>query len=163
MWLLLCLCISSIINAKKPNFLIFFVDDLGYGDLGFTGHPTILTPNIDALAYGGIRLQTWYSGFPLCTPSRAAMLTGRLPARVGCSGGWNGGNFGPGSIGGLDPSTQPTFASILKQVGYRTKIIGTIHPTHIHSQCNIKKSLHIFQRQMASWPKNPIFTSITWL
>eukprot|EP01084_Bolivina_argentea_P092226 165948_1 len=129
MFLLLLQCLLYKINAQdtKPNFLIFFVDDLGYYDVSFNGHPTISTPNIDALAYAGIRLQTWYTGFPVCTASRAAMLTGRLPARVGCSGGWSGGNFGPASIGGLDPNTQPTFASILKNVGYKTKIIGKWH------------------------------------
>ena len=62
--------------SEKPNFLIFFVDDLGYGDLGITGHPTTNTPNIDKYALAGRRLTTWYSGYPVCTSSRTALLTG---------------------------------------------------------------------------------------
>ena len=79
------------LNANtRPNIIVFFADDLGYGDLGYIGHPTLLTPNIDALAYGGKRLTQWYSGFHICSPSRAAMLTGRLCVRSGCCGGWGG-------------------------------------------------------------------------
>ena len=59
----------------KPNIVMMFVDDLGYGDVGFNGHPTTLTPNIDALAHGGKVLSTWYSGCPVCSCSRAALLT----------------------------------------------------------------------------------------
>ena len=71
---------------STPNIIIWFVDDLGYGDMSYMGHPTILTPNIDALAYSGKRLTQWYSGFHICSPSRAAMLTGRLCVRSGCCG-----------------------------------------------------------------------------
>ena len=70
----------------KPNILILFADDLGYGDLSSYGHPTTLTPNLDKLAEEGIRFTSWYSGFHVCTPSRASMLTGRLPVRLGLAG-----------------------------------------------------------------------------
>jgi hypothetical protein len=58
----------------RPNILLFLVDDLGYGDLGFTGHPTTHTPNLDRLAAGGLRLTTWYSAYSVCTSSRTAVM-----------------------------------------------------------------------------------------
>lgn len=73
-------------STDPPNFIIFFVDDLGYYDVSYNGHPTTDTPNIDKLAFNGMRLTQWYTGQPVCSPSRAAMLTGRLPVRTGCAG-----------------------------------------------------------------------------
>ena len=82
----------AVTTADKPNFLILFADDLGSGDLRVYGHPTTVTPNLDRLAQEGIRFSQWYSGFHVCTPSRAAMMTGRLPIRLGLAGGsWTGG------------------------------------------------------------------------
>jgi len=117
---------SNILLSELPNYVIFFVDDMGYGDVGFTGHPSINTPNIDKLAHEGIILSTWYTGQPVCSPSRAAMLTGRLPVRSGCAGTWNGGVFGDAAIGGL-PTNETTFASVLSKAGYKTKMIGKWH------------------------------------
>ena len=98
--------------------------DLGVGDLGVTGHPTTHTPNIDALANGGVRFTAWYSGFHICSPSRAAMLTGRLCVRSGtCGAGWLGGVFSNQPVGGL-PTSEITFASALKNVGYTTCAMG---------------------------------------
>ena len=72
--------------VKKPNFIIIFCDDMGYGDLGCYGHPTIRTPNIDHMAAEGQKWTDFYVGASVCTPSRAALLTGRLPIRSGmCS------------------------------------------------------------------------------
>ena len=65
-------------NNKKPNFIIIFADDLGYGDLGSYGHPTIKTPNLDQMANEGMRFTQFYVGSSICTPSRAALLTGKL-------------------------------------------------------------------------------------
>jgi arylsulfatase A len=97
---------------------------LGVGDLGVTGHPTTHTPNIDALANGGVRFTAWYSGFHICSPSRAAMLTGRLCVRSGtCGAGWLGGVFSNKPVGGL-PTSEITFASALKNVGYTTCAMG---------------------------------------
>ena len=59
---------------EKPNVVLFFVDDLGYGDLGFTGHPSTSTPALDRLASLGMRLTSWYSGYPVCTSSRTALM-----------------------------------------------------------------------------------------
>lgn len=67
----------------KPNIVIFLADDLGYGDVGAFGNNTIRTPNIDALASDGIKLTHHLTAASVCTPSRSAMLTGRLPIRTG--------------------------------------------------------------------------------
>ena len=73
---LLLLC--CLVSPAPPNVLIFLVDDLGYGDLGYTGHPTISSPNIDRLARDGLVLTEFYAASPVCTPSRASLLTGQL-------------------------------------------------------------------------------------
>jgi hypothetical protein len=69
--------------AGPPNILIILADDLGYGDLGVTGHPTSRTPAIDKLAQTGLRLTSFYTASPVCSPSRAGIATGRFPARSG--------------------------------------------------------------------------------
>ena len=69
------LCLISV-SPAPPNIVIFLVDDLGYGDLGYTGHPTISSPNIDRLAREGLVMTEFYAASPVCTPSRASLLTG---------------------------------------------------------------------------------------
>ena len=69
--------------ANKPNFVIIFCDDMGYGDLSCYGNPTIRTPNIDRMACEGMKLTQFYVGAGVSTPSRAALMTGRLPVRNG--------------------------------------------------------------------------------
>jgi arylsulfatase A-like enzyme len=93
----------------QPNFVLLFMDDLGYGDLGFTGHPTTRTPNLDQLAWNGRVLTTWYSGCAACTGSRAAFLTGRQWPRTGLP--WV---LGPVGNGGL-PLDEVTLAEQLKK------------------------------------------------
>ena len=104
----------------RPNFLLHFVDDLGYGDLGITGHPTTQTTNIDYLATKGKRLTTWYSGYPVCSASRTALLTGRQPPRVGMPGVIN--SLG---IEGL-PLSEETFAARLSST-HKSFILGKWH------------------------------------
>ncbi len=71
---------------RPPNVVVIFADDLGYGDLGCYGNPTLRTPNLDRMACEGMKLTQFYSAAPVCTPSRAGLLTGRLPQRSGmCS------------------------------------------------------------------------------
>ena len=93
--------------------------DLGYGDLGFTGHPTTSTPNIDKLARGGKVLSSWYSGCPVCSGSRAALMTGRQFTRTGVPG-----VLYPNVANGL-PLNETTVAMQLKKAGYSTAAMGT--------------------------------------
>src|SRR5687768_16348173 len=69
--------------AERPNFVVLFVDDLGYGELGCQGNGQIPTPHVDSLAEGGLRFTQAYVTAPNCSPSRARLLTGRIPTRFG--------------------------------------------------------------------------------
>ena len=103
------------------NFVILFADDLGYGDLSSYGHPTILTPNLDQMGREGMRFTSFYAGAPVCTPSRAALLTGRYAARIGLPN-----VLGPESENGIKAS-EITIAEALKEKGYATKAVGKWH------------------------------------
>ncbi|XP_017741173.1 PREDICTED: arylsulfatase D isoform X2 [Rhinopithecus bieti] len=129
--LFLCLlqktCEPKTANAFKPNILLIMADDLGIGDLGCYGNNTLRTPNIDQLAEEGVRLTQHLAAAPLCTPSRAAFLTGRHSFRSGmeASNGYRALQWNAGS-GGL-PENETTFARILQQHGYATGLIGKWH------------------------------------
>ncbi len=116
-------CDSVEQNEKPVNIIIVFADDLGYGDLGCYGHPVIKTANLDRMASEGIRFTSFYAASSVCTPSRAALLTGRYPIRNAPY------NFGPESVSGL-PVSEITIADILKDEGYRTMAIGKWHLGH---------------------------------
>ena len=105
----------------KPNIILINCDDLGYGDLGCYGSDLNSTPHVDQLAIEGIRFTNFYMASPVCSPSRAAMLTGSYPLRVGIPE-----VLFPNSPIGLSPS-ESTIASVLRSNGYRTKIIGKWH------------------------------------
>ena len=109
-------------ETQPPNIVIIFADDLGYGDLGCFGHPTIRTPELDRMAAEGVKLTQFYSAASVCTPSRAALLTGRLPIRSGMCSDTRRVLFS-NSLGGL-PATEITLAKALKQQGYATACIG---------------------------------------
>jgi len=115
-------------NASKPNFIVIFADDLGYGDLGIFGHPTIKTPQLDKMAVEGQRWTSFYVAAPVCTPSRAGLLTGRLPIRSGMCSDKRQVLF-PDSRGGLTQS-EITIARALKGNGYKTAAIGKWHLGH---------------------------------
>lgn len=117
------------VAAKKPNFVIILCDDLGYGDLGCYGNPVIRTPNLDRMAVEGQKWTDFYVADSVCTPSRAALLTGRLPIRNGMTNDTTRVLF-PYSAGGL-PQNEITIAEALKPVGYTSACIGKWHLGHL--------------------------------
>ena len=117
-------------QTKQPNILFILADDLGYGDLSCYGRPDYQTPNLDKLAAQGVRFANAYSAAPLCTPTRCGFITGRYPARTRI--GLEEPLTEKGALGeqakvlGL-PAEHPTIASLLKQSGYHTALIGKWH------------------------------------
>uniref|UniRef100_A0A3P9ISX5 Arylsulfatase H n=1 Tax=Oryzias latipes TaxID=8090 RepID=A0A3P9ISX5_ORYLA len=112
---------------QKPNFVLMMVDDLGIGDIGCYGNDTIRTPNIDRLASEGVKLTQHIAAAPLCSPSRAAFMTGRYALRSGmASTGRVQVLLFLGGSGGL-PASETTFAKRLQQQGYSTGLIGKWH------------------------------------
>ncbi|HBJ86994.1 MAG TPA: arylsulfatase [Verrucomicrobiales bacterium] len=122
--LLFCGVHLAVFSATPSNVIIIFADDLGYGDLGCYGSPVIRTPNLDRMAAEGLRFTDFYSASEVCTPSRAALLTGRLPIRSGMCG--NRRVLFPNSEGGL-PAAEITIAEALREKGYATMHIGKWH------------------------------------
>ena len=110
----------------RPNVVLINCDDLGYGDLGCYGSTKNRTPTLDQLAADGLRLTSFYQASPVCSPSRAALLTGCYPIRIGF------GSFDglpvlfPGHALGLAP-TEISLATVLRSAGYRTQMIGKWH------------------------------------
>ncbi|MAM49833.1 MAG: arylsulfatase [Flavobacteriaceae bacterium] len=115
-------------EENKLNFIIVFVDDMGYGDIGSYGHPTIKTPNLDRMSYEGQKWTQFYSASSVCTPSRAALMTGRLPIRNGMIGEkyrvlYENSDYGI-------PESEITIAEKLKEQNYKTAAIGKWHLGH---------------------------------
>ena len=115
---------KEISSADKPNFVVIFCDDLGYGDIGPFGNEVIRTPHLDQMAADGMKLSSFYSASPICSPSRAGLMTGRYPYRFGIHG-----VFFPESWTGLD-TNEVTIANALKSGGYATGIVGKWHLGH---------------------------------
>ncbi len=115
-------------QEKRPNFVVIFTDDLGYGDLGVFGNPNIRTPNLDRMAYEGQKWTNFYASASVCTPSRAGLLTGRYAIRSGLAG--NPRVLFEWSAGGL-PEREITIAEGLKNAGYATACIGKWHLGHL--------------------------------
>ncbi len=116
-------------KSDSPNFVVIFCDDLGYGDLGCFGHPTIKTPQLDRMAREGQKWTNFYVAASVCTPSRAGLLTGRLPIRSGMCSDMRRVLF-PDSKGGL-PKSEITIARALKKAGYDTAAVGKWHLGHL--------------------------------
>lgn len=107
--------------ASRPNIVILLCDDLGYGDLSCFAHPVIRTPHLDQLAREGVRLTHCYSASPVCSPSRAGLMTGRNPNRLGIR------DWIPGNSGIFLRPGEATIAQLLKDAGYRTCHVGKWH------------------------------------
>lgn len=110
-------------TPHRPNVVVIICDDLGYGDLGCYGS-RVPTPNIDRLAKNGVRMLSHITPTPVCSASRAALLTGLYPTRIGTPG-----VFFPEDTGGMTLG-MPTLANVLKTAGYRTMAIGKWHLGH---------------------------------
>lgn len=108
-------------KTPRPNILFFLCDDLGYGDLGCYGHPVIKTPNVDRLASEGVRLTDYYAPSPVCSPSRAGLMTGRDPNRLGIR------DWIPQDSGVYLKTDEITLPKLLKSAGYRTGLMGKWH------------------------------------
>jgi arylsulfatase A len=117
-----CLFVATlfVVAAERPNIVVVLCDDLGYGDLSCYGHEIIKTPNLDALATDGIRFTDGYAAAPVCSPSRAGLLTGRDPHRAGI---YDWIPSGPEHL----RDSEVTFAELLKQQGYDTMLAGKWH------------------------------------
>jgi len=107
-------------ETRTPNIVMILCDDLGYGDLGCYGS-RIETPNLDRLAGDGVRFTNFNSADPVCSPSRAALMTGRYPTRVGVPR-----VLSPQDQDGLDRD-ETTIANVLKARGYKTMCVGKWH------------------------------------
>ena len=122
----------SLCNSKKqdvlkqPNFVVIFTDDQGYADLSCFGGDHVYTPNIDKMAEEGAKLTSFYVAAPLCTPSRAALMTGSYPARVDMAVGVDFPVLLAGDSKGLNPD-EITMAEVLKSAGYKTGMFGKWH------------------------------------
>ncbi|WP_218939686.1 sulfatase family protein [Lutibacter citreus] len=112
-------------NSQSKNFIVILTDDQGYEDLGCFGSKRMNTPNIDKLAKEGMKLTSFYTSSSVCSPSRASLLTGRMPKRVGVPA-----VLFPNSKTGL-PETEITIAELLKSKGYKTAVIGKWHLGHL--------------------------------
>ena len=119
LWILASGLAAATLAQPSPNIVLLFADDLGYGDLGAFGSPTIRTPQLDRLAAEGLRMTSFYSA-PSCVPARTQLLLGRYPSRARV------GRTSVGGDGGM-PSDLTTLAQGLKTAGYRTAMAGKWH------------------------------------
>ncbi len=145
------ICSSFTLAETRPNVLIIYVDDLGYGDTGVYGHSHVRTPNIDKLASEGVRFTQFYAPSALCSPSRAGLLTGRTPYRTGVES-W----IPDGSKISLGRN-EVTIANLLKDRGYRTAVIGKWHLNgglDMEDTPQPKDFGFDYQYGLAAWVKN---------
>ncbi|MDB4738022.1 sulfatase-like hydrolase/transferase, partial [Verrucomicrobiales bacterium] len=122
--ILFFLLFSPSLKAEPPNFIIIFTDDQGYEDIGCFGSPKIKTPHLDKMAAEGRKFTNFYSANSVCSPSRAALMTGSYPTRVSVPG-----VLFPRHEIGLNPD-EVTIAEVLKEKGYATACIGKWHIGH---------------------------------
>ena len=143
----------------KPNLVVIFVDDLGYGDIGPFGSKINSTPHLDRMAAEGMKLTSFYSASPVCTPSRAALMTGSYPKRVGLATGPEMGVLFTGEPWGLNRD-EVTIAEILREQGYATGCFGKWHlgdqPAFLPTEHGFDEYFGIpYSNDM--WPLHPEF------
>ncbi len=163
---LLFLLLVSFANARPPNVVIFFCDNLGYGDIGPFGSTLHRTPNLDRLAAEGRKFTHFYTSANVCTPSRAGLMTGCYAQRVSLFENVRGGSvLQPGEPIGLNPG-EVTIAEVLKPAGYATMLIGKWHlgdqpqflPTRqgFDRYFGIPYSDDMTEREGQAWPPLPL-------
>ncbi len=129
------MAITAVAAEKQPNIVVILVDDLGYKDLGCYGSKFHETPNLDRFAKSGMRFTQGYAAHPVCSPTRASLMTGQNPARIGITD-WipGSGKRGPGVPKSRDlhhlPLEHVTIAEALKEAGYKTFFAGKWHLNH---------------------------------
>lgn len=121
-----CLPAAVLAEDRAPNFVIIFTDDQGYGDLSCFGATHVSTPRIDQMAAEGVKLTSFYVAAPVCTPSRAALMTGCYPVRIDMATGSNLAVLLAGDAKGLNPE-EITLAEVLRDAGYTTGMFGKWH------------------------------------
>lgn len=119
--LLSAIASAACFAAERPNIVLIYADDLGYGDVSANGAKAVETPNIDRIAKEGINFRSGYCTSSTCTPSRYSMLTGRYAFRE------KGTGILPGDAGLIIDPAKPTLPSVLKEAGYRTGVVGKWH------------------------------------
>jgi len=148
-------CESSFTQASsidKPNVIIIFCDDVGYADVGVFGAKGYKTPNIDRMAAEGVKFTDFYAAAPSCTPSRAALMTGCYPQRVGLPN-----VIGPSAKVGIS-SEEKTIAEVLKPLGYATSCYGKWHLGHLPKFLPMRHGFDDYFGLPYSndmWPKHP--------
>ena len=140
-------------QTRKPNIVIIFTDDQGYADVQSFGGIQLVTPNLDRMAAEGVKLTNFYVAQPVCSASRAALLTGSYPNRVGVSGA-----FMPESGKGLNLA-ETTLAELLQQAGYVTGHVGKWHlgddPTFMPNRQGFDEFFGI-PHSNDMWPHHPL-------
>jgi arylsulfatase A-like enzyme len=149
------------VAAKGPNVVLIMADDMGYADLGCYGAKDIQTPHLDKLAAQGMRFTQFYSNGPVCTPTRAGLMTGRYQQRVGLEWAIFPGQKEPGL-----PTSETSIARMLKDAGYRTGIFGKWHlgykPEYGPNAHGFDRYVGLLSGNVDFWTKKEVNTELDW-